>query len=997
MEAEIAFGKFANCTKVKEVYLTLLIFTNIILKRKVAVIFFLFSLPVIVFSQEPAHFNVGAEALADVDIYDIIQDKDHNYWLATDNGIIQYDGYRFKTIVLKSMVDKSVFGWKADKNKNLYCYNLSGQIFSVINGVCSEFIKIPDSLVSNEMSFEFNMHGQMIIAAKVLLKVEADSALTIIHNSGNERTYYTKLFKKKNGILLTQEYSNQEFLSINDQVKVLTKHDSDNGEVLSILNLSGSYLYFDKVSTKVISFEKDSIFNGLPIIKQKKSGQYRLHSSNKYLFACLPTSGFQLFTHHLKPLYQGEILLENELISDVYEDHEGNIILGTFKGGLFVIPEMKLSNYNLPLTEQNLTAISSSDKNIYVGTQGGQLFDLNKRNNKLSLLRKGRSKSIEKLAYLRNSNQLLIDNLPAKLINLSNLSESNMNVGSIKDIEYNREVCFISSNNGIYIHDPSGLFDFKEQGFPLDEVSANNYVLRNFNQRTYCVNYDWDNQIFYAGTSTGLQINDKKSFKYFRLNNQQLNCTDIKFHNGNMYVATQGSGILVFKGGKIIDLLDKQHGLLSNAIYAIQFYNKQLYVATDVGFQILNDVGETVNFLGKSEGLDNNKVIDFWVGDNQLWLMQQKRLQVIAPNDLEAYKFVPEIKLAHIIQENDTVNELTHNNIFNASQSRFEFQLRSPTLRHQENITYKYQLVGIDTEWQEQPYKNNHISYVSLPAGNYTFNAKAVCRNIESAVVSYSFTVKPPYYNTWWFYLLSILFVLTVCGALFTVFYLRQKKQIQFQNELNQSKLSAIQSQMNPHFIFNALNSIQDFIVLNEKRLAARYLGKFADLMRIYLNHSQVKTVSLHEEVEALSLYLELEKLRFEALDFSIEIQDRLERHLIAIPSLIIQPYVENALKHGLLHKVGAKQLSISFKQNREKDILICVITDNGIGRAASSEINKMRDPKHQSFATKATRNRLDLLNYGSDKPLSAEIIDLFDESDVPNGTMVRLNIPIIE
>ncbi|SNS52142.1 Histidine kinase [Ekhidna lutea] len=220
------------------------------------------------------------------------------------------------------------------------------------------------------------------------------------------------------------------------------------------------------------------------------------------------------------------------------------------------------------------------------------------------------------------------------------------------------------------------------------------------------------------------------------------------------------------------------------------------------------------------------------------------------------------------------------------------------------------------------------------------------------------------------------------------------QKLLDLERQYRASELKALRSQMNPHFVFNALNSIQEYIMTNERKLAGKYLGKFADLMRIYLQHSQVKTVTIREETEALNLYLELEKLRFEdSLTYSINIGDNVNTEQL-IPSLLLQPYVENAVKHGLLHKELERVLTINIKSDHQ-EVLICEIIDNGVGRKKSQEINKMRNPGHKSFATQATTNRLGLLNLDREKPIEEEVFDLVDEKGNAEGTKVIIRIPL--
>jgi tetratricopeptide (TPR) repeat protein len=222
------------------------------------------------------------------------------------------------------------------------------------------------------------------------------------------------------------------------------------------------------------------------------------------------------------------------------------------------------------------------------------------------------------------------------------------------------------------------------------------------------------------------------------------------------------------------------------------------------------------------------------------------------------------------------------------------------------------------------------------------------------------------------------------------------QKRLAIEKQYKDSELKALKAQMNPHFIFNALNSIQDYIVLNQKNLASDYLGKFADLIRNYLHFSDTGFISIADEVHNLNLYLELEKLRFEdLLNYSFKVDENMNSETIKIPTMLIQPYVENALKHGLLHKKEDRRLSVII--NKISDSIVeCIIEDNGVGRVKSKEIKAKNEFQHQSFASKATSQRLDLLNFGKEQKIGVEIIDLLKE-DKAIGTRVVLKIPVIK
>jgi len=318
-------------------------------------------------------------------------------------------------------------------------------------------------------------------------------------------------------------------------------------------------------------------------------------------------------------------------------------------------------------------------------------------------------------------------------------------------------------------------------------------------------------------------------------------------------------------------------------------------------------------------------------------------------------------------------------------------------------MTYKYRLKEISDTWQEHAYNQNFVSYNALGSGEYTFEVKAVdAKGNESEILSYTFSIALPYWQTWWFILVCVLVVALLVALVFLIrirILTEQNKLLlekqAVEKQLIESRQTALRSQMNPHFLFNALNSIQEMIMVNEKRMAGKYLGMFADLMRIYLNQSQEKTIKLSEEIEALDLYLDLEKVRFEdTLTINMDVDATLNIDFILIPPMIIQPYIENALKHGLLHKTNDRRLLINFKNDERGENLVCTIEDNGVGREESARINKNRNPNHKSFSTSATQKRLELLNHGKESPILVKFIDLKNDKGIGIGTQVILTIP---
>jgi len=229
--------------------------------------------------------------------------------------------------------------------------------------------------------------------------------------------------------------------------------------------------------------------------------------------------------------------------------------------------------------------------------------------------------------------------------------------------------------------------------------------------------------------------------------------------------------------------------------------------------------------------------------------------------------------------------------------------------------------------------------------------------------------------------------------------YLKNKLQeaekiIIAEKKAAQSELKAFKSQMNPHFFYNALNTVQSYILSNDKKLAIKYLSKFSILTRSILEMTEKEYISVNEEIKTLELYLDIEKARFnDDFEFNIRTNNINDLDQTKIPAMFLQPYVENAVKHGLLHKEGTKKLDIDFSY--QNDTLFITVDDNGIGREKSNELNSIKNRNHKSFATDAMEHRIDILNKTRTKPMKINYIDKKNNKDSATGTAVLIEIPL--
>ncbi len=222
----------------------------------------------------------------------------------------------------------------------------------------------------------------------------------------------------------------------------------------------------------------------------------------------------------------------------------------------------------------------------------------------------------------------------------------------------------------------------------------------------------------------------------------------------------------------------------------------------------------------------------------------------------------------------------------------------------------------------------------------------------------------------------------------------KQIKEAEFQKSITEVSLSALQSQMNPHFIFNCLNSIKLYTAQNDTEAATNYLTKFSKLIRMALENSRTNTIDLQTELQSLELYIQLEAMRFKGkLQYQITIDENVATDFIEIPPMLIQPYVENAIWHGLMHKENGGKVAIGIKNNATNDALIITIKDDGVGRAMAAALSNKKVTNHKSIGTKVTSERLSLINELYKTEASVFIEDVLENNTI-SGTLVTIKIP---
>ena len=325
-----------------------------------------------------------------------------------------------------------------------------------------------------------------------------------------------------------------------------------------------------------------------------------------------------------------------------------------------------------------------------------------------------------------------------------------------------------------------------------------------------------------------------------------------------------------------------------------------------------------------------------------------------------------------------------------------------------EETQYAYQLVSVEPDWVNCGTRRTAF-YTNISAGEYEFRVKAMNGDgVWSAVKTLKISVLPPWWQTWWFRILAALLI----GSSLWFFYqnrlqqvrleadVKQKetellqKEAEFSRSLAETEMSALRAQMNPHFIFNCLNSINNYMLDNNGLSASLYLTKFSRLIRLVLENSRTEKVSLANEMDALELYMQMETLRFkEKLRYKINVSPSVQTDFIEIPPLLLQPYVENAIWHGLMHRKEGGTVTVNVTQPDE-NILHIEIVDDGIGREAAMELKSRSATRRKSFGMQITSERLQAINDIFGMRTEVTIVDMVNIEGGAEGTKVIIEIP---
>jgi streptogramin lyase/anti-sigma regulatory factor (Ser/Thr protein kinase) len=479
--------------------------------------------------------------------------------------------------------------------------------------------------------------------------------------------------------------------------------------------------------------------------------------------------------------------------------------------------------------------------------------------------------------------------------------------------------------------------------------------------------------------------------------------TNMTIFKNNIYLHTGGAFAELNLLTKEYHIYTKIDGISTTGINAIAAdKNGYVWIATTNGLNSFNPFLKNFTTYYMQDGLPSDNISATGMLDtstNLMFIGTEKAFRFFKPGLLLGEKRAPAIIITGIKNTQGEKLKILNNTLdLPYSSNDVEIEYTGINFDNGSLNKYAYRLKGKDDEWIEAGNKKI-ATYTNLPPGSYLFEVKSANRQgiWNNAPALLTIVIKPPFWQTWWFYLLSVI-ILT--AAILFIFYLqhvaakkREAENIRITNQLNELRMKALRSQLNPHFIFNALNSIQSYVMDNNTMEASRYLSKFAKLFRLVLENTDANFTTLQNEISLLSHYIELEALRFNHhFTFEITTAAGINVNDISVPSMLLQPHVENAVLHGLSTKKNSR-LTISFTWHNERSIC-CKITDNGIGRKKAAELKKGKFKTHESKGLTILEQRTQILETQYNLQSSYAIKDI-ETTRGETGTEVTVLLPV--
>ncbi len=914
-------------------------------------------------------------------IYRIKQDSQGFLWFCTDQGLSQFDGHEFQNYTSRQgLPDNEVFNVKEDNAHRLWlaCYN---------NMPCFIADRKVHNVSNNDLCKaveRFDPHDAFTIGA------EQRQPFFIDHHPKNVTLSMA--------VLLCSYFNPEEVNNLFTQNGI--EYCLNHGRLIATRNntikqifpqkIMAAYAYknqfyaYVKVKEKKILY-KLALTGDTALVKEEMPVPYRIYAfdtfeDNTLLLAT--ESGVMRYTEgHVDT---NCMILDHIPVSSIHKDNEGNYWFSTLTDGAYMLPHSMPLLYNKKAgADNNVGSVCVTRWGALItGYDNGcvKLFD--STGTTTLLPGSGYRNRIVKLLLTRDNKVLAGSDAGLYILDLTKQKVDGYIHNAVKNLSLNGKECLIGSGSG---------------ATNIDLNSEKQHIY--WNKRTTAIVADANNTIW-LGTLEGVYTIRggiyKKPAMDTLLNGSRI--TDLAVCGSTVIIGTNQYGIYLWHNNKMHHL-NELNGLSSNVCKKIVVdENGDVWVCTSKGINKItittgSDVAAISHFT-TSDGVPENGINDFTIWGDQIYIATTEGVVVLHMNRNRARLPVPTYITS--IHANDITYTGESDLTFDHDQNNLQVYFTGISYSGSDNLQYKYILEGtkIDTVYTTI----NTVNLSAINPGQYKLLiwAKYEDGPWSEKPASQAFTILPPFWQTAWFIVLSTVIIAMGIYLLFKrrVRMIRNaaKEKTALYKRMTELEMQALRAQINPHFVFNALNSIQNYYNQNDELNANRYMTTFAKLIRQTFTHASDQWLTLANEVEMIQTYIDLERMRFKNnFTTQITIGEGIIPDQLKIPAMLIQPYVENAINHGLRHLTGDGMLCVSFAI--ENEALVCTIEDNGVGLKRSA-ILEHKAKEHRSMGMEITRKRIETINEIYNTQIQVHVKEKCADIDV-QGTIVEMIIPL--
>lgn len=933
--------------------------------------------------------------------YYTLQDRKGYIWVATDAGVSRFDGAVFENFsVDDGLPDNQVLQLREDSKGRIWFLSLNGQLSYYYNGK----VYNPDNdkqlkqLNFNAVivSFFEDSKGRIWFGTNKNIIGVWDGKSLIKYSSPTMKRQYANAFiqEDKQGNIWAYS-STAVFLYIKSNF-VLIEDDILPLSYKTLLNRPDKSTYFlDKVglnikkgplSKLVLKISPDLLSNSPGYIYVDRNQLWLSNNSGVFVLD---------FNGNVKQL------LKDVDVNQVIKDSNQNMWFTT-KNGIYRLPDSKERLYIFDkengLGSNVVQSLTKDEQNrLWMGTYGAiKILNLkDKKINQINLPDHRKYNTVKQLVLDKKYQRMyfasdyglgsISTSYPSKSA-INYLKETNNSMFVVKSfsIDSAQKLALALSSGVVIISDRMNKFEFSSLNYKEKE----DY----FKDRSYRVYYDQSQNLWFSNINGLAEFNKGVLYKHYLtypILTKRIN--DIKqLANGTLAMATDGYGIIFFRNGKLIKRLTKQQGLNNNIINKLFVKDNYLWAISNTGINQIETLKDsfTINSFDYANDLLSDDLNDLYIDTDTAYFATNNGLVYFAHNQKSQTAKSPKIYISSIISNQHILDLSSSTFVLKPNERNIIFNYSAIDFKNRK-IVYRYRL-KTDDDWTET--KNRRLELSSLEPGNYTFEVSAKSQNsLWSEPARINFVLEKHFWQTWWF----IAVLVSIGAYLLYVITVRitkrqknkEQEQLLLKNKILMLEQQALQAMMNPHFVFNVMNSIQHYINTQNTSSANKVLTGFAKLIRKNLEICTKSYINLEEEIDYLNLYLSLEKNRFgEKFIYSINVDREIDKEETLVPSMLLQPYIENAIWHGIMPMEDGGELKINISQ-KDEDYLWIKIIDNGVG-IQNALANKK--PGHVSKGMNLTQERINLLNKIEAKP-----IQLFVEQNGIKGTTITILVPL--